>query len=262
MSNQEKIHQIGIDLIRPGIYQARKRFDPDSLKELSESIAESGIIQPVVLRTLDDGYELLAGERRWRATQLAGLSEIPALIRDDLDDREAYVLGLIENLQRESLSPMETARGLRKLGDTFTQTHQQMAERIGKSRVYVTNFLRLLKLEDRVQDWVDEGLLSMGHARALAALPAGRQSELAAEAISKKLSVRALESRCKSLPKRMAIKTSKESFGQLEQSLSEFIGNPVTIDFDPNRGKGEIHIRFHGLDEFDGILQRWGYQQD
>ncbi|MGH8482428.1 MAG: ParB/RepB/Spo0J family partition protein, partial [Nevskiaceae bacterium] len=136
------IRQIPIDLIRPGSFQARRYFDPAALKELAGSIRESGVVSPVVLRSAGKGFELLAGERRWRAAQLAGLHEIPALVRDDLTESEALVVGLIENLQRESLTPMETAAGLKQLAELFGLTHEQMGERIGKSREYVTNHLR------------------------------------------------------------------------------------------------------------------------
>src|SRR5579872_3251176 len=143
---QEVVLSIPVDRIRPGSTQTRRRFDPEALAELAESIRESGVVQPVVLRSVGRGYELLAGERRWRAAQQAGLHEIPALVRDDLSDSEAFVLGLIENLQRESLSPIETADGLRRLSETFGLRHEDVGTRIGKSRSYVTNHLRLLAL--------------------------------------------------------------------------------------------------------------------
>ena len=139
---------VPIEQIRPGANQARRRFDEAALDELAESLRASGVIQPVVLRSIDDGYELLAGERRWRAAQRAGMKRIPAIVRNDLDPVSAQVLGLVENLQRESLSPMETAQGLRRLADLLELTHEAIGHRIGKSRVYVSNFLRLLKLCD------------------------------------------------------------------------------------------------------------------
>ena len=264
MSATSEVQSIPVDLIRPGAYQARKRFQPEALAELARSIEESGLVQPVVLRSHPEGYELLAGERRWRAAQLAGVHEVPAILRDDLDDREAYVLGLIENLQRESLSPIETARGLSMLAATFELTHESVAGRIGKSRAYVSNFLRLLNLDSRVQDWVDEGKLSLGHAKVIAGVEPARQLPLAAEAIRRGWSVRALEKHCRpAVPRRNKSRADiSDDLARLEQALGEQLGNRVRIDYDRKRGGGELHIGFHGLDEFDGLLQRLGYRDD
>ncbi|HVT36037.1 MAG TPA: ParB/RepB/Spo0J family partition protein, partial [Nevskiaceae bacterium] len=159
-----QIKEIPLDLIRPGSQQARRQFNPDTLAELAESIRESGVVQPVVLRTRVWGYELLAGERRWRAAQIAGLREIPAVVRDDLSDSEAFVVGLIENLQRESLTPMETAAGMKRLAEMYELTHEQVGAKVGKSREYVSNYLRLLNLSPPVQALVNEGHISLGHA--------------------------------------------------------------------------------------------------
>lgn len=252
------IRNLPIDLVHPGPYQARRRFDPDALRELAASIGESGVVQPVVVRSDGSSYELLAGERRWRAAQLAGVHEIPALIRDDLDDREAHILGLIENLQRESLSPMETARGLLQLSDLFSLTHEEAASRVGKSRVYVTNFLRLLKLDERVQKLVDDGLLSMGHGRVLAGLSAAAQMPLAAETLKHRWSVRALEAAARRTTTRAVTKTSTNHWKQLELSLTEQLGNTVEIEFDDQRKRGQLRVSFHSLDEFEGLLERLG----
>ncbi len=252
------IRRLPVDLIHPGRYQARRRFDPEALKELAASIAESGVVQPVVVRSEGRGYELLAGERRWRAAQLAGLQEIPAIVRDDLDDREAHILGLIENLQRESLSPMETARGLQQLSELFSLTHEQAADRVGKSRVYVTNFLRLLKLDERVQKLVDDGLLSMGHARVLAGLDFRQQMPLAAETLKRRWSVRALEAAARRLQAAGSGAHTLKAKGwkQLELELTEALGNQVRISFDQKAQHGEISIEFHSLDELEGLLER------
>lgn len=260
------VQLLPVDLVHPGRTQARKRFDTAALEELASSIAESGVVQPVVVRTHKNGYELLAGERRWRAAQLAGLHDIPAILRDDLDEREALVLGLIENLQRESLSPMETARGLRQLGDSFGLTHEAMSQRVGKSRAYITNFLRLLTLNDRVQEMVDEGKLSLGHAKVLAGVPPERQTPLALASIRKNLSVRALESLYKRSQVDLSLpaleRRSQRDLAKLQDALSGFLGNPVTVEYDSNRARGEIRIRFHTLDEFEGILDKWGFNRD
>ena len=256
------IRQVPVDLIRPGSFQARRYFDPGALQELAGSIRESGVISPVVVRSrAAGGFELLAGERRWRAAQLAGLHEIPAILRDDLSDDEALVLGLIENLQRESFTPMETAAGLKQLAELFALTHEQMGERIGKSREYVTNYLRLLNLAAPVQALINERHLTMGHARALAALPVDQQNHWAALAVDQKLSVRALERRLSPRGRqgRLPLKPKASDWLALERRLSDQLGYPVTLAADKS-GKGELKLKFHSLDELDGILARIGYQ--
>jgi ParB family transcriptional regulator, chromosome partitioning protein len=257
------IRNVPVDLIRPGSFQARRYFDPHALQELAGSIRESGVISPVVVRSRPGGgFELLAGERRWRATQLAGLHEIPAIVRDDLGDDEALVLGLIENLQRESFTPMETAAGLRQLAELFSLTHEQMGERIGKSREYVTNYLRLLNLAPPVQALINEGHLTMGHARALAALPVDQQNHWAALAVDQKLSVRALERRLSPRGRqgRLPLKPKPSDWQALERRLADHLGYPVELVADSS-GRGELKLRFHTLDELDGILARIGYEE-
>ncbi len=263
---EPSIQRLAVDLIHPGEYQARRRFDPAALEELAASIAESGIVQPVVVRSDSNGYELLAGERRWRAAQIAGLHEMPAIVRDDLDDREAHVLGLIENLQRESLAPMETARGLKELSELFTLTHEATALRIGKSRAYVSNFLRLLNLDERVQGLLDDAQLSMGHARVLAGLPQAQQMPLAREALRRRWSVRALEAAGRKLQannngrahQEPQDRAAQRELEELQRLLSEQMGNSVTVHHDGQSGGGEVRIRYHSLDEFEGLLDRWG----
>ena len=254
----DRIHQVPIDLIRPGTSQARRYFDPQRIAELAESIRESGVVQPVVLRGIDGGYELLAGERRWRAAQRAGLHEIPAVVRNDLSDAEAMVLGLIENLQRESLTPMEAAAGLRELGELFTLTHDQIGERIGKSRAYVSNHLRLLKLAPPVQVLVNEGHLSLGHAKILAGLLPVDQIHWAGEVASGNLSVRALEKRLARRDTRKRRRpASGGDFTTLEREIGDRLATSVKLKSE-GAGKGELRIRFHSLDELDGILERLG----
>lgn len=255
------IRQIPIDLIRPGSFQARRYFDPEALQQLAGSIRESGVVSPVVLRSKAPGFELLAGERRWRAAQLAGLHEIPAVVRDDLTDAEAFVVGLIENLQRESLTPIETAAGLRQLGEMFALTHEQMGERIGKSREYVTNYLRLMNLAPPVQALVNEGHLSMGHAKVLAGLPVDQQSSWAALVVEKNLPVRQLERRVSGKGKARALppKPKVADWLALERRLSEQLGYPVSVSAD-KAGRGDLTVKFHSLDELDGLLARIGYE--
>lgn len=254
------VRQIPLDLIRPGSTQARRRFAPEALRELAESIAQSGVIQPIVLRSLGREYELLAGERRWRAAQLAGLHEIPALIRNDLSEDEARVLGLIENLQRESLSPMETAEGLRQLGEQHALTHEAIGQRIGKSRVYVTNFLRLLGLAPNVQRLLDDGLISIGHAKVLAGLRLEQQLRWAEIIVRERLTVRALERRLASGAGSAMPSARPDEWQQLAGKLSDHLGYPA--EFRPGSGgAGELRVRFHSLDELDGLLARIGYRE-
>lgn len=255
-----EIREVPVDLIRPGSQQARRYFNPDALTELAESIRESGVVQPVVLRTRVWGYELLAGERRWRAAQQAGLHEIPAVIRDDLSDTEAFVVGLIENLQRESLTPLETAAGLKRLGEIFELTHEEIGERVGKSREYVSNYLRLLNLAAPVQALVNEGHLHPGHAKVLAGVATDEQVRWADEVIRHKLSVRQLERKIAAArDRKIVFKPAKPGDWQrLERELSDHLACPVTVQADRG-GKGELRVRFHSLDELDGLLARIGY---
>jgi ParB family transcriptional regulator, chromosome partitioning protein len=259
-----QIKQVPVDLIRPGSQQARRYFDPQALTDLAESIRESGVVQPIVLRSTVWGYELLAGERRWRAAQQAGLHEIPAVIRDDLSDTEAFVIGLIENLQRESLSPMETAAGLKRLAEMFALTHEEVGSRIGKSREYVTNHLRLLNLSHPVQSMVNEGLVSLSHAKVLAGLPEVDQGGWAVQVATQGISVRALERRVAAARRKKAgdslvfMPAKPSDWKVLERELGEFFGYPVKVEAG-KEGKGELKVKFHSLDELDGILQRIGY---
>lgn len=253
------IRTIPVDLIQPGQTQARRRFDPDALSELAESIAESGILQPVVVRNVDTRhYELLAGERRWRAAQLAGLHEIPAMIRNDLDPAQAQILGLVENLQREALSPLETAHGLEKLLAEEPMTHEELGRCIGKSRVYVTNYLRLLSLDDEVQTLVDQGRLSMGHAKVLAGVSTTRQLPLARQVLNEQLSVRALERRLTGPQTPPTGKRRSSDLLQLERDLAEHLGYTVQVQANA-RGNGCLRLGFSNLDELDGLLARLGY---
>lgn len=254
-----QVLSVPIELIRPGPEQARRLFNADALAELAESIRESGIVQPIVLRSAPDGYEILAGERRWRAAQLAGLHEVPAILRNDLSSEQAFVLGLIENLQRESLTPMEAAAGMKRLGEIHQLTHDQIAERVGKSRVYVTHALRLLNLLPAVADHLDSGRISLGHAKVLAGLPSHLQATIATETLQRQLTVRQLERLAAAIPKtpRAAPKKTADWL-RLEQQLADRIGAPVTIS-SSSHGDGALTIRFHSLEELDGILGKIGH---
>lgn len=255
------VRYIDIDQIQPGRAQMRRQFDWVAIEGLAESIRQSGVIQPVVVRPLARGFELLAGERRWRAAQQAGLHQLPAVVREDIGDDEALVLGLLENLQRESLTPMETAQGLKVLAKQLALTHGQAAERIGKSRVYVTNFLRLLTLEEPVQELVNAGKLSMGHARALAGVVRDRQEELARRCVLAGWSVRTLEAQLRSTPKTRTAVASDGDWKRLARALEEHLGNRVELSGDA-KGKGQLNIQFHSFDELDGLLQRIGFDSE
>lgn len=254
-----------IEHLVPNRFQPRTRFDEDALAQLADSIREKGIIQPIVVRRAKEAqrYEIVAGERRWRAAQLAGLHELPAVLRDDLSEDEAHVLGLIENLQRESLTPIEAAAGLKRLIDLHGLTHEQAAARIGKPRVYVTHVLRLLTLEPAVQTLVDEGHLTLGHAKVLSGLKPGEQQRWAMQVVKKQLTVRTLERQLAQarspLPRFSPQKPG--DWRRLEQQLADLLAAPVSVSAS-KAGKGELKISFHSLDALDGLLAKLGYRAD
>jgi ParB family chromosome partitioning protein len=261
LSGLYPIRRIDIDQIRPGRHQMRRHFDPEAIAGLAESIRQSGVIQPVVVRAHESGYELLAGERRWRAAQQAGLHSVPAVVRNDVSDDEALILGLVENLQRESLNAMETAQGLKVLSDQMQLTHEQAAQRIGKSRVYVTNFLRLLNLCPQVQQLLDQGQLSMGHARALAGIHKAQQQRWAKDCIHGQWSVRQLELRLRK-PRAPSAKVGAQSdWERLRKALEDHLNTKVNLEGNAS-GKGSLSLHFHNFDELDGLLERLGFDQE
>lgn len=254
-----KLKNVPIDLLSRGQYQPRTRMDKEALDELSRSIAARGIVQPIVVRPLRDGsYEIIAGERRWRAAQLAGLDEVPVMVRD-IPDEDALVTALIENIQREDLNPIEEAAGIKRLLDEFGLTHEQAATGVGRSRSAVTNLLRLLALGAGARELLEQGQLEMGHARALLALPKGEQDALAEQIASRGLSVRQAEALARARQQKQGKKKIKETtinsdIRELQEKLSEKLGSRVTVK--DSRGKGKIIIEYHSLDELDGILDR------
>lgn len=254
-----KLKNVPIDLLSRGQYQPRTRMDKDALDELSRSIAARGIVQPIVVRPLRDGsYEIIAGERRWRAAQLAGLDEVPVMVRD-IPDEDALVTALIENIQREDLNPIEEAAGIKRLLDEFGLTHEQAATGVGRSRSAVTNLLRLLALGAGARELLEQGQLEMGHARALLTLPKGDQDALAEQIASRGLSVRQAEALASARRQKQGTKKIKETtinsdIRELQEKLSEKLGSRVTVK--DSRGKGKIIIEYHSLDELDGILDR------
>ncbi len=249
-----------LDLIQRGRYQPRRDFNPESLQELADSIAAQGVVQPIVVRPIEDGrYEIIAGERRWRASQQAGLSDIPVVIRD-VPDQTAMAMGLIENIQREDLNPLEEATALHRLLHEFELTHQQIAQAVGKSRTTVTNLLRLLDLNDDLKRYIEARQLEMGHARALLGLKGAAQSKAARSVVADGLSVRETEK----LVRRMQgleespqkTKTTPKvdpDVARLEGNLTEKLGARVKIQ-QGNGGKGKLVISYNNLDELDGIL--------
>ena len=250
--------QLDIDRIQRGKYQPRQHFDQQSLQELADSIHSQGIIQPIVVRPEGNHFELVAGERRWRAAQIAGLQKIPAVIRD-IDGKSAAAIALIENIQREDLNPLEEAQALMTLLAEFEPTHQQVADSVGRSRASVSNLLRLLDLADPVKDQVNQGLLDMGHARALLGLIRHDQIEVANIIVNRGLSVRETEALVKQRLNPGAGKpsTSGESdpdTKRLETRISEKLGAGVKIK-SGKQGSGQLIISFHNSDELDGILQ-------
>jgi ParB family chromosome partitioning protein len=249
-----------VDVIQRGRYQPRVDMHPESLQNLADSISEQGVVQPIVVRGVGNGrYEIIAGERRWRAAQQAGLHEIPAVIRD-VEDRAAIAIALIENIQRENLNPLEEARALKRLVDEFDMTHEQAAHAVGRSRVAVSNLLRLLDLEEAVKGMVERRELEMGHARALLALNGGRQVEAARRVIAGGLSVRATERLVQELqhsdaPRRSPVRGSRDpDIQRLEARLADRLGASVLIRHGPG-GKGRLEIRYNSLEELDGILE-------
>jgi len=258
-SGRPGLLQLAIEKIVPNPYQPRTRFNELELDELSDSIRQHGVMQPVVVRQTVRGYELIAGERRWRASQRAGLAEIPALIRD-LDDQQVAALALIENIQREQLTAIEQARALARMRDQFSMDQTALATMISSSRSNVANLLRLLNLSQGVQSMLEEGRLEMGHARALLPLPENMQVKTAEDVLRSKLSVRQTET----LVKRLLSDNSKRDQGsdqkdpdvsRLEAKLSDRLGASVQIK-PKSGGKGHIVIEYGSLDILDGIVAR------
>lgn len=253
------LRSLPIDRVHRGQYQPRRHFDPESLQELADSIAAQGMIQPVVVRPVGAGFELIAGERRWRAAQMASLHEIPAVVRE-LDDQAAAAVGLIENIQREDLNPLEQARGIGRLIEEFGLTHQQVADAVGRSRAAVSNLLRLQELEEEVKQLLEAGKLEMGHARALLGLKGERQRALARQVERRALTVRQTEALVRQElagTGGSAAATGKAAKDpdtrRLEQDLSERLGAQVTIVGGP-KGRGRLQIAYNSLDELEGIL--------
>jgi ParB family chromosome partitioning protein len=256
---RDELRHLPLDLIRPGRYQPRSVFDQEKLSELADSIRAQGVVQPVVVRPLDEGegFELIAGERRWRAAQIAGLERIPAVVRD-VSDEVSLAMSLIENIQRENLNPLEEATALRRLIDDFRMTHQAAADAVGRSRAAVSNLLRLLELMQEVKDMIDMRLIEMGHARALLSLDDDLQVQGAREVVRKRLSVRDTENlvrRLQQSKKQKGQRRANPDILRLQNRLGEALGARVRIQHQAS-GKGKLIISYNNADEFEGILER------
>ncbi len=254
----EGLRMLPVESIRRGRMQPRSRFPVEGIQELAESIRAQGVVQPIVVRRAGaEGYEIIAGERRWRAAQVAGLEQVPAVVRE-VSDQAALAMALIENIQREDLNPLDEAQAMRRLAEDHGLTHQQMAEAIGRSRAAVTNLLRLLELDARVAEMVHDGHLEMGHARALLALNGAVQVQAAGEVVARGLSVRETERlvrRLQGAPAARPVRgaSTDPDIRRLEERLAQQLGAPVKLEHGAG-GKGRVVIRYGSLDELDGIL--------
>ncbi len=260
MAVDRQLKWLAVDILQRGAYQPRVDIDPESLEELANSIRSQGVVQPIVVRPITEPgrYEIIAGERRWRAAQLAGLHEIPAMIRD-VSDQDAMAMALIENIQREQLNPMEEANALQRLIDEFGMTHQLAGDAVGRSRTAVSNLIRLLLLNVDVQRMVENGDMEMGHARALLALEGELQSATARTVSGKGLTVRETERLVKKRLGKIAGEPRKQphtdpDLNKLEQHLGERLGARVSIHQGAS-GKGKMVIQYNSLDELDGIIE-------
>lgn len=259
----DTLRQIEIGSIQPGRYQPRKSFDEAALRELARSIAEHGILQPLVVRpTTTDRYEIIAGERRFRAGQQAGLKQIPCIVRK-YTDKEALAVALIENLQRSDLNALEVAQGLQQLVEDFTLTHERVAQLVGRSRSSVSNILRLLELSEPVKQALADGDIEMGHARALLSLPASEQQALLEEMKRGGLTVRQTEMKVRSLNRQEAEKTAatmkNTEISVLEDKLSTFMGYRVAIN-QKKKGGGKLVLKYRNVKELNAIVEKWGYK--
>ncbi len=270
--SQEKNHDrpvhevtsLPVDVIERGRYQPRRDFNPESLQELADSIAAQGVVQPIVVRPIEPQgrYEIIAGERRWRAAQQAGLGEIPVVVRD-VPDQTAMAMGLIENIQRDDLNPLEEAQALHRLLNEFELTHQKIAQAVGKSRTTVTNLLRLLDLNSDVKDYIDNRKLEMGHARALLGLKEQAQSDAARQVVNQGLSVRETEKLVrrqlgdtKEMAPAKKAPAEDPNVRRLQNDLSDRLGARVNIQ-QAASGKGKLVIAYNSLDELEGILDHF-----
>lgn len=265
------LRSIPVDQIIPNRRQPRTDFDGAALSVLADSIRSAGLMQPIMVRPVGDRFELVAGERRWRAAKLIGLASIPAVVRV-LDDQSAAELAIIENVQREDLNPIERAKALRRLADDFALTHQQIAEKVGLDRASVSNLLRLSDLDPATSDLVRTGRLTQGHAKALLALnELGARGQMASRAVSEDWSVRELERRIQLAQKGGSVVprgtghatsdvTARDAnVADLERQLADHLGTRVKLQLGRKKGSGRLTVEFYNLDQFDGLMQKIGF---
>ena len=257
--NTDSQQTLNVSQLQPGKYQPRSYMDDAALQTLADSIKTQGIMQPILVREISpDKFEIIAGERRWRASQMAGLQQVPVLVRD-IADESALAMALIENIQRENLNPLEEAQGIKRLIDEFSMTHEKAADAVGRSRVAVSNLLRLLSLSSPVQDLLMHNKLDMGHARALIGLDAAQQVMLANKIVQQDLSVREVENLVKNVsadakPKQQKISMNRDVLA-LQNTLSEKIGAVVSISAKTS-GAGTLKISYSSLDQLDDIIAK------
>ena len=258
-AQSDNLTSLALENLQPGKYQPRTHMDQASLESLADSIRSQGIMQPIVVRQVEGGkYEIIAGERRWRASKLAGLKEVPVIVRDIADDA-ALAMALIENIQRENLNPIEEANGIQRLIDEFKMTHETAAQAVGRSRSAVTNLLRLQNLHAVVQEMLMHAKLDIGHARALLTLEGAKQIAAAEQIVQNQLSVRMAEQLVKKIasvsasPKKAASKD--RDVLRLQETLAQNLGAVVTIENGKN-GSGTLKIRYASLDQLDEIISK------
>jgi ParB family chromosome partitioning protein len=259
MKSKPEFKTLTVDQLSRGHYQPRREFEEEALRELAESIQAAGLIQPIVVRPRGGAYEIVAGERRWRAAQLAGMQEVPCLVNNYTDEQTAAVT-TIENINRVDLNPIEEAQAYQRLIDDFGYIHEEIAAVVGKSRAKVTNSLRLLKLEVRVRQFLVERKLSEGHGKILAGLPANLQFELARKAIVRGWNVRKIEQESRKAQSETPSETNKKDINirALEAALTRHVGCKVSIDSEEE--KGQLKIDFHDLDILEGIFEKMGFK--
>lgn len=258
---KESIHMLSINEIKPNKKQPRKNFEEDKILQLKQSIEEHGIIQPLVLKKEENGYIIIAGERRWRAAKEAGIKEVPVVIMNDLEDREVLELSLIENIQREDLNPIEEALAYKSLINDFNLTQQDLSHRIGKSRVAITNCLRLLNLDERVQEYIIDKVISEGHGRALLGLENGDdQYRISQQIIDEELSVRETERLIKNInenklkEKKDKVKENDPFYNDIQESLQNYFGTKVVLNA-KGKDKGKLEIEYYSKEDLNRIIE-------
>lgn len=258
---KESIHMLSINEIKPNKKQPRKNFEEDKILQLKQSIEEHGIIQPLVLKKDENGYIIIAGERRWRAAKEAGIKEVPVVIMDDLEDREVLELSLIENIQREDLNPIEEALAYKSLINDFNLTQQELSHRIGKSRVAITNCMRLLNLDERVQEYIIDKVISEGHGRAILALEnADEQYKVSQQIIDEELSVRETERLIKNInesklkEKKDKVKETNPFYNDLQETLQNYFGTKVILNA-KGKDKGKLEIEYYSKEDLNRIIE-------